>query len=96
MTRDEVPDPSALDIIFRLNGRELQRDNTRGLVFNVQRTIAECSTIIDLVPGDIIAMGTPGGVGWTRKPPIWLKPGDIAEVEIPGVGLLQNPVMQET
>lgn len=65
------------------------------LIFSIPRLINYCSTIFDLAPGDVIATGTPAGVGFARKPPVFLKPGDVVEVEIEKIGVLRNPVVQE-
>lgn len=95
LTRDEVPDPSTLTVIGRLNGQEMQRSGTDLLIFDIPELIAYISTFTELVPGDVLSTGTPGGVGSKRKPPVWMKPGDVFEVEIPGVGTLRNGVVQE-
>ena len=73
----------------------VQSSNTSMLIFSIPRLIEYSSTIFDLVPGDVIATGTPAGVGFTRKPPIFLKPGDVVEVEIEKIGVLRNPVVDE-
>jgi len=91
-TRDEVPDPHLLDITAHVNGVTLQDSNTSKLIFRIPQLIAYISASITLEPGDIIATGTPEGVGVFRKPPIFLKAGDIVEVEIAGLGRLRNPV----
>ncbi|MGB9071586.1 MAG: fumarylacetoacetate hydrolase family protein [Terriglobales bacterium] len=91
-TRDDVPDPHNLDIATRVNGVTLQSSNTSKLIFRIPQLIAYISASITLEPGDIIATGTPEGVGVFRKPPIFLKHGDIVEVEIKGLGTLRNPV----
>ncbi len=91
-TSDEVPDPHDLRIRFRLNGETLQDSSTGELIFRIPELIEFLSRSITLEPGDIIATGTPPGVGFARKPPIFLKDGDIAEVEIEGLGVLTNPV----
>lgn len=95
VTADEVPDPDRLEIITRLNGVEVQRGGTADMIFPVPRLIAYLSTVTELVPGDVIATGTPSGVGSARHPPLWLRPGDRLEVEIPGIGILSNPVALE-
>lgn len=95
VTRDEIEDPHRLRIVTRLNGEVMQDDNTSGMYFDVPTIIEHLSEFIDLEPGDIIAMGTPAGVGFKRKPPIFMKGGDIIEVEIDGIGLLSNPVVNE-
>ncbi|WP_152053664.1 fumarylacetoacetate hydrolase family protein [Tautonia marina] len=92
VTADEVPDPHALGIRLRLNGRLMQDSSTSQLIFRVPETIAYLSQIMTLEPGDLIFTGTPPGVGMARKPPVWLKPGDVVEVEIDGLGTLRNPV----
>lgn len=94
-TPDEVGDPEKLSIKTRLNGEFVQSSTTSLLIFGITRLIEYTSTIFDLVPGDVIATGTPGGVGFTRKPPIFMKPGDVVEVEIEKVGTLSNPVVGE-
>lgn len=89
---DEVPDPHDLKIRFRLNGDTLQDSSTSQLIFNILELIEFLSRSITLEPGDIIATGTPPGVGFARKPPIFMKDGDVAEVEIDGLGTLSNRV----
>jgi 2-keto-4-pentenoate hydratase/2-oxohepta-3-ene-1,7-dioic acid hydratase in catechol pathway len=91
---DEIPDPHNLRIQFRLNGDSLQDSNTDQLIFNIPALIEFISESITLEPGDIIATGTPPGVGFARTPPIFMKDGDIAEVEIDGLGILSNPVQK--
>ena len=88
-------DGDGLDIRLRLNGKTMQDSNTRKLIFKVPALVAFISEVMTLEPGDIIATGTPGGVGFARKPPVWLAPGDIVEVEIDGIGILRNPVADE-
>lgn len=95
VTRDEVPDPGKLPIRFRLNGQVMQDSNTDQFIFPVDELIAYVSQVCTLEPGDLIYTGTPPGVGFARKPPVFLKPGDVAEVEIEGLGLLKNPVVAE-
>jgi 2-keto-4-pentenoate hydratase/2-oxohepta-3-ene-1,7-dioic acid hydratase in catechol pathway len=92
-TRDEVPDPHALAIRARVNGATLQDSNTSKMIFNVPHLIEFISASITLEPGDVIATGTPEGVGVFRTPPIFLKPGDVVEVEIQNLGVLRNPVV---
>ncbi len=94
-TKDEVPDPSKLTVIGRLNGQEVQRSGTDLLIFDIPELIAYITTFTELVPGDVISTGTPGGVGSKRKPPLWMKAGDVFEVEVTGVGTLRNPVVDE-
>ncbi len=93
VTADEVPDPGALGIRLRLNGRTMQDSSTAQLVFPVDEVVAYLSRIFTLEPGDLIFTGTPPGVGMARKPPVWLRPGDVVEVEIDGLGTLGNPVV---
>ncbi len=92
VTADEIADVSRLEIIGRLNQEVVQRDKLDQLIFSIPRLIAYLSTFTELVPGDVIATGTPAGVGLSRKPQRWLRPGDIFEVEITGLGTLRNPV----
>jgi 2-keto-4-pentenoate hydratase/2-oxohepta-3-ene-1,7-dioic acid hydratase in catechol pathway len=94
-TTDEVSDPSALTLTTRLNGKVVQHDKLTSLVFSVADLIVYISQFTRLLPGDIISTGTPDGVGFLCKPPIWLVPGDILEIDIPGVGLLRNTVVAE-
>jgi len=95
VTRDQVGDIRERTLTTRLNGAVVQQARLDDLVFDVPALIEYCSTFTELVPGDIIVTGTPGGVGAARKPPLWLQPGDVVEVEISGVGVLRNPVAQE-
>ena len=90
VTADEVPDPMALTLVTRVNGEERQRTSTSEMIHSVARTIAWCSTVDTLEPGDIIATGTPAGVGSARG--VFLKAGDVVEVEVSGIGTLRNPV----
>jgi 2-keto-4-pentenoate hydratase/2-oxohepta-3-ene-1,7-dioic acid hydratase in catechol pathway len=92
-TREAVPDPQALDIRMRVNGTVVQSSNTSNLIFGVPALIAFLSAAITLDPGDIIATGTPGGVGVFREPPVFLKAGDVMEVDITGLGVLRNRVV---
>ena len=92
VTADEVPDPQALELTTRLNGKVEQHANTGQMVFSVAQLIEYCSTWTTLVPGDVIVTGTPGGVGFKRTPPLFMKVGDEVEVEIERVGTLQHVV----
>jgi 2-keto-4-pentenoate hydratase/2-oxohepta-3-ene-1,7-dioic acid hydratase in catechol pathway len=94
VSADEVPDPHALGIRLRLNGQTMQESNTREMIFKVEDLLAYISQVVTLQPGDLIFTGTPAGVGFTRKPPVFLKAGDVVEVEIDGLGVLRNPVVQ--
>jgi 2-keto-4-pentenoate hydratase/2-oxohepta-3-ene-1,7-dioic acid hydratase in catechol pathway len=90
----EIDDPQALAIATRLNGQTLQQSNTRNMIFSVPETISYISQLMTLEPGDIIATGTPEGVGFKRNPPVFLRHGDVVEVEIEGIGSLKNPVVR--
>jgi 2-keto-4-pentenoate hydratase/2-oxohepta-3-ene-1,7-dioic acid hydratase in catechol pathway len=92
VSADEIPDPHTLEIMFRLNGIEKQHSNTSDMMFKIPRLIAELSKGMTLLPGDVIATGTPEGVGFARKPPEFLKDGDVMEVEIAKIGILRNTV----
>jgi 2-keto-4-pentenoate hydratase/2-oxohepta-3-ene-1,7-dioic acid hydratase in catechol pathway len=92
-TRDAVADPHALGIRMRVNGAVVQSSNTSNLIFGIPALIAFLSAAITLDPGDIIATGTPGGVGVFRDPPVFLKAGDVMEVDIEGLGVLRNRVV---
>jgi 2-keto-4-pentenoate hydratase/2-oxohepta-3-ene-1,7-dioic acid hydratase in catechol pathway len=95
VTPDEVGDPTDLTLVTRLNGQEVQRASTAQMITPMDVQIAYISTFIDLEPGDVIVTGTPGGVGARRTPPLFMRPGDVVEVEIDKVGLLRNPVAAE-
>lgn len=95
VTTDQIPDPARLHLTTRVNGEELQSAPTSDLCFGVPEIVAYCSSFCALQPGDIIATGTPSGVGFARKPPRWLKAGDLVEVEIRGLGILRNTVADE-
>lgn len=90
-----VGDPTALELTTRVNGDVMQRGCIADLVFDIPCLVEYCTTFAELRPGDVIATGTPGGVGAARTPPMWLQDGDVVEVEIPGVGHLRNPVQDE-
>jgi 2-keto-4-pentenoate hydratase/2-oxohepta-3-ene-1,7-dioic acid hydratase in catechol pathway len=92
ITADEIADPQQLPIRLRVNGVTKQDSNTSKMIFSVRRVIAILSTGLTLEPGDIIATGTPSGVGFARKPPEFLKAGDIMETEIEGIGTMRNTV----
>jgi 2-keto-4-pentenoate hydratase/2-oxohepta-3-ene-1,7-dioic acid hydratase in catechol pathway len=95
VTTDEIPDPSRLTLMTRLNGREVQHATTDQLIYSIPQIIAFCSDFTALAPGDVIATGTPEGVGHSRKPPLWMKPGDTLEVEITGIGVLRAHIVDE-
>jgi 2-keto-4-pentenoate hydratase/2-oxohepta-3-ene-1,7-dioic acid hydratase in catechol pathway len=96
VTADEIADPHNLDIKLTLNGEVMQNSNTRNLIFGLPELIAHLSSVMTLEPGDIVSTGTPAGVGFSYKPPRWLRPGDTCVVEIAGIGRLENPVVAET
>jgi acylpyruvate hydrolase len=94
---DELP-PGAtgLKIQSRLNGQVMQSDNTGNMMVPVAQTLCLLTEVLTLEPGDVVIMGTPAGVGYARKPPVWMKPGDRIEIEIEGIGTLANTVADET
>jgi len=89
---NEIDDPQNLNITTRVNSETLQNSNTSYMIFNIAQTIAHISSLMTLEPGDIIATGTPEGVGFKRTPPIFLKDGDVVEIEVEKIGVLRNPV----
>src|SRR5215831_3663947 len=93
--KDEIPDPHNLNLTTRLNGVVMQSSNTKHLIFNTFDLIAYMSQVFTLEPGDVVSTGTPSGVGFARKPPVFLKPGDEVAVEVEGIGTLMNPVVAE-
>lgn len=96
VTADELPPgASGLRITTRVNGNTMQDSNTSDMIFSTQRIIALFSEFATLEPGDIIVTGTPSGVAHARKPPAWMKAGDTVEVEVEGIGILRNPVVNE-
>jgi 2-keto-4-pentenoate hydratase/2-oxohepta-3-ene-1,7-dioic acid hydratase in catechol pathway len=95
VTSDEIDDLGPLRLQTRLNGEVVQDATISEMIFDIPRQIEYCSTFTRLEPGDVIATGTPGGVGSRRTPPLWMKPGDIVEVEIDRIGLLRNGVADE-
>ncbi|MGI8566411.1 MAG: fumarylacetoacetate hydrolase family protein [Pyrinomonadaceae bacterium] len=92
VTTDEIPDPHRLTIKLRLNGHTMQDSSTDQLIFGIAELVSFLSETITLEPGDVVATGTPPGVGFARKPPVFLKDGDVMEVEVEGLGVLTNPV----
>ena len=84
-----------LKLQTRLNGEVVQSSHTGHMIFPIPRLINYASTIFTLVPGDVIVTGTPAGVGWSKKPPRFMRPGDVVEVEIEAVGLLHNPIVAQ-
>jgi acylpyruvate hydrolase len=96
VTPDELPaGASGLRIESRLNGQVMQSDNTRNMLFPVSQTLCLLTEAMWLEPGDVIMMGTPAGVGYARKPSVWMKPGDAIEIDIEGIGTLRNTVVDE-
>ncbi len=96
VSADELP-PGAVGLRLqtRLNDQVMQDANTADMIFSVAKTVALLSAAMTLEPGDVLVMGTPAGVGFTRKPPVYLQPGDICDVEIESIGVLRNPVVDE-
>src|SRR5262249_11733956 len=94
VTAHEVPDPHALRSRLRLNGQTMQDSSTKQMIFTAEDLLAYISQVVTLQPGDLIFTGTPPGVGAARKPPVWLKGGDVVEVEIERLSVLRNPVVQ--
>lgn len=95
VTADEIPNPIALEIITRVDGQERQRGNTRDMLFSIAEAIAHISTFTRLEPGDLIAMGSPGGSAIDDSRPRWLAPGQQLEIEIERIGMLRNPIEAE-
>jgi len=93
MTPDECGDLGAMELTTRLNGEVMQNATASLLIFGFAEIIAYCSTFIELVPGDVIVTGTPGGVGVARNPPVFMKAGDVIEVEVKPIGVLRNRVV---
>jgi len=92
VTRDEVPDPQALDVRLWLNGALMQEGHTRDMLFPVALLVSYLSQFMTLEPGDVVATGTPAGIGAFRKPPVWLQPGDRLKLEVGGVGVLEHAI----
>ena len=95
VTADEIPSGTVMTLTTRLNGREMQRATTAMMLHGISRQISYLSTVAPLQPGDVIVTGTPGGVGARRDPPVWMKAGDVIEVEVDRIGVLRNPVVAE-
>jgi 2-keto-4-pentenoate hydratase/2-oxohepta-3-ene-1,7-dioic acid hydratase in catechol pathway len=95
VTSDEIPDPTQLTLTTRLNGQEMQRSGTDMLIHSIPAIIAFCSVFTPLLPGDVIATGTPDGIGAKRSPPVWMKAGDVLEVEIDRIGTLRTRIVDE-
>ncbi|RRH85032.1 FAA hydrolase family protein [Variovorax beijingensis] len=95
VTRDEIADDQVMTLVTRLNGQEMQRTTTDKLIHSIPRQIAHISAFMPLAAGDVIVTGTPGGVGAKRTPPVWMKPGDVVEIEVDAIGILRNTVRAE-
>lgn len=95
VTADEIPGGTELSLVTRLNGVEMQRTTTALMVHNIPQLIAHLSVWVPLEPGDVIVSGTPAGVGGRREPPVWMKPGDVVEVEVSRVGVLRNTIADD-
>lgn len=94
VTKDEIPNPHNLNLSLTLNGVEKQNSNTRFMLFNINDLIADLSTVFTLEPGDIIATGTPAGVGAGKNPPEWMWPGDVVECTVEHIGTLRNTIIE--
>ena len=95
VTADEIPFGTLMTLTTRLNGQELQRATTAMMIHSIARQIAYCSAIAPLQAGDVIVTGTPGGVGSKRTPPVWMKAGDVCEIEVDRIGVLRNPIADD-
>lgn len=93
VTRESLGDADGLDIQLRLNNKTMQKSNTGNQIFKVPEVVSHISKVMTLEVGDVIATGTPGGVGFARNPQVFMKPGDLVEIEIEGIGTLRNPVV---
>jgi 2-keto-4-pentenoate hydratase/2-oxohepta-3-ene-1,7-dioic acid hydratase in catechol pathway len=94
VTSDEIPFGTVMTLVTRLNGQEMQRATTDQMIHSIARQIAYLSSVAPLEPGDVIVTGTPGGVGARRTPPVWMKAGDVVEIEVDRVGVLRNTVIE--
>ncbi|MES1977117.1 MAG: fumarylacetoacetate hydrolase family protein [Pseudomonadota bacterium] len=95
VTADEIPFGTVMSLTTRLNGQVMQHATTEMLIHSIARQIAYVSTIAPLSPGDVIVTGTPGGVGARRQPPVWMRAGDVVEIEVGHVGILRNVIADE-
>jgi 2-keto-4-pentenoate hydratase/2-oxohepta-3-ene-1,7-dioic acid hydratase in catechol pathway len=93
--KDEIPDPAGLAIRLEMNGRVLQESNTGDMIFDIPALVSQLSRSMTLLPGTVIMTGTPAGVGFTRRPPVFLRAGDEVAVYIERIGCLANPVVLE-
>lgn len=96
VTADEIAPQAVMTLVTRLNGQEMQRATTEQMLHGIARQIAYISTIAPIEAGDVIVTGTPGGVGARRTPPVWMKPGDVVEIEVDRIGVLRNTIADET
>jgi 2-keto-4-pentenoate hydratase/2-oxohepta-3-ene-1,7-dioic acid hydratase in catechol pathway len=92
VTREEIPDPQRLELACFVNGERMQHGNTADMLFPVGRLVEHVSRFMTLEPGDVLATGTPAGIGAFRKPPVWLQPGDVVRVESPALGVLETRI----
>ena len=92
--RKEITDPHTLELRTWVNGKQMQNGNTKTFIFDVRYLVSYLSGLMTLAPGDLIATGTPPGVGFAKKPPVFLQPGDVVTMEITGLGRLENPVKE--
>nr|WP_306813142.1 fumarylacetoacetate hydrolase family protein [Paenibacillus soyae] len=95
VTADELPEPGRLEISLRLNGETMQQSSTKELIFDIPYLVSFLSNTMTLKPGDVISTGTPPGVGMGRRPQVWLKPGDVVEASVEGIGTLRNTFIAE-
>lgn len=95
VTADEIPPGAVMTLTGRLNGQQVQRATTEQMIFKIPALIQYISAFTTLAPGDVIVSGTPGGVGAKRNPPLWMKPGDVVEIEIDRVGVLRNTIADD-
>ena len=95
VTADEIAPGRRMTLVTRLNGQEMQRTTTDLLIHSIPRLIAHASTFLPLAPGDVLVTGTPGGVGLKRNPPVFMKPGDVVEVDVDAIGCLRNTIADE-
>jgi len=94
VTKDEISNVNNLRVVARVNGEVVQDGNTKDFIHGIPRIISYITDTVSLLPGDVIATGTPGGVGISRTPPRYLKPGDVVEVEVVGIGAVRNPIVR--
>ncbi|MBA2962175.1 MULTISPECIES: fumarylacetoacetate hydrolase family protein [Ramlibacter] len=96
VSADEIAPDQVMTLVTRLNGQEMQRTTTDKMIHGIPRQIAYVSSFVPLSPGDVIVTGTPGGVGAKRNPPVFMKDGDVVEIEVDAIGILRNPVRDES